>query len=146
MRKTLLFGAALFSVVLTSCASTNTPKMATMLRDTTGQNGRACILQSDIKSYGVLKDNIISINGKRKYYLATVLPGCNDLQTSVRAMFSGKFSEICGQSMDKLVTGGNQCTINHIFQFNSRDEAFAVYNSILEQRESMKDAAGSGSY
>ena len=145
MRRMMLLAGALYTVVLASCASTGAP-VATQLRDVTGQNGRACILKSDIKSYGVLKNNVVSINGVRKYYLATVLPGCTDLQTSARAMFSGKFGSVCGQTSDSITTRGNRCTIGQIFQFDNKDQAFDTYNSIVQQGQSMKSSAGSGSY
>lgn len=142
MKRLTTFVIAVFTAVLASCASTggDVPKVANMLRDTTGQNGRACIWQSDIQGYGVLKNNVVSIDGRRKYYLATILPGCIDLQTSARALFSSKFSQICGQSMDKMVTGGDQCVIGQIFEFENRKEAFATYNSILEERKALKNS------
>lgn len=132
-----------FAVVLASCASTgrDVPGVAEMLRETTGQNGRACVRLDDIQSYGVLDDNVVSINAMRNYYIATVLPGCVDLQTSVRTLFRGDFGELCGQTMDSLATGGDRCTINQMFEFEDRDEAFDVYNEVREEREQLKSLA-----
>lgn len=136
------FATAAVVAGLTACAQMgerDMPSVDRMLSENTGQNGRACVRLSDIQSYGVLEDNLVSINGRRDYYLATVLPGCVDLQTSMRALFSGDFGEVCGQTMDRVVTQDDQCTINHIYQFDNRDEAFAAYHEVLERRKEMTE-------
>ena len=140
MKGLMSFGAMVFVTLLTACASTGSgkPKMGAMLGETTGQNGRACIRQGDIRGYGVLKGDVISIDGFRNYYLATVLPGCNDLQTSVGAMFSGGFGEVCGGGMDAIATsGGDHCTINKIYKFENRDQAMALYKETFDKREAL---------
>jgi len=109
--------------------------MATMLREATGQNGRACVRLADIRSYGVLKHDVVSINAFNGYYLATVLPGCLDLQSSIGALFRGSFGEVCGGAMNRIVTDDDQCLINQVFEFEDRDEAFAIFDSILERRD-----------
>lgn len=131
------------ALFLTACASTpNLPDVGQMLRDETGQNGRACVRQGDIRGFGVLENDVVSIDGTRKYYLATVWPGCHDLQTSVRAMFSGGFGEVCGGSTNKIVTRGDRCVIRQMFEFESRKDAFAAHNAVLEERRALKDRAG----
>lgn len=144
MKVLMFLGSAALAAVLASCASTGSkvPRIGQMLKETTGQNGRACIRLSDIQSYGVLEDNVVSIDSMTgDYYLATVLPGCVDLQASVRTLFSGDFGEICGQTADSIVTGGDRCTINQIFEFDNRKEAFATYDEIVERRKSLKSTA-----
>jgi hypothetical protein len=142
MKVLMFFGPAALAVVLASCATGNAPRMGQMLKETTGQNGRACIQLDDIQSYGVLEGGVISIDSMDgNYYLATVLPGCVDLQTSARALFSGDFGEVCGQTADSIVTGGDRCSINHIFEFDNRKEAFDTYNQILEKRKAMKSSS-----
>lgn len=138
LQRFLQYGA--IAVILSGCATANSeiPRFAEMLANTSGQNGRACIRQYDIRGYGVLERNLVSIDGGRRYYLATVLPGCNDLQASMGVMFSGDFHEICGQSMDRIVTGSNWCSIDQIFEFGSREEAFDVYDAISDQRQALK--------
>ncbi|MBN1379502.1 MAG: hypothetical protein JXA04_09730 [Gammaproteobacteria bacterium] len=145
MKGLKLFGITLFAAVLGGCASTGAdiPRVSDMLRESTGQNGRACVRQMDIRSYGVLDNDVVSINATRKYYLATVWPGCNDLQTSMRAMFKGGFGEVCGGSTNKIATGGDQCVIRQMFEFKSRDEAFETYNALMEKRKEMREAADS---
>lgn len=134
--------ACLTGVVLTlsACATPgrDVPSMTEMLRESTGQDGRACVRETDLRGYGVLRDNVLSIDGRRNYYLATVLPGCTDLATSARTMFMGGFGEICGRSMHRVVTRGSACTINQVFQFDNRDDAFATYHEIMEQREELR--------
>jgi hypothetical protein len=140
MKRLMSFGAVVFAALLAACASTGAgkPKMGEMLGNATGQNGRACVRQSDIRGYGVLKGDVISIDGARKYYLATVLPGCADLQTSVGAMFSGGFGEVCGGGMNSLATsGGDRCVIAKIYEFESREQALAVHKATLDQRKAL---------
>jgi hypothetical protein len=131
---------AALAAILSSCASTggDLPSMGEMLRDTTGQNGRACIRKGDIQGYGVLDGDVVSIDATRNYYLATVLPGCLDLTTSMGAAFRGDFNEVCGGSADKVFTQDNHCTINQMFEFKSREEAFDTFHSIQEKREQLK--------
>ena len=138
MKASMSLGTLVFAALLTACASpgSSSRKMGVMLGQTTGQNGRACIRQSDIRGYGVLKGDVITIDGSRGYYLATVLPGCTDLNTSVGAMFSGGFGEICGGGMDSLATtGGDRCVIGKIYRFESREQAFAAYKESFDQRQ-----------
>lgn len=133
---------AVLAALLASCATgREVPSMSEMLRESTGQNGRACVRLSDIRGYGVLENNVVSIDGRTEYYLATVLPGCTDLQTSVRTLFRGDFGELCGQTMDSLSTRGDTCTINQMFEFDNREEAFATFNDILDRRKELKRLA-----
>ena len=129
------------SLALLSCAANrNAPTYNELLGDVTGQKGRACVRTSDIDGYGVLAGDVISIDGGFNYYLATVLPGCTDLNTSVAALFSSDFGEVCGRSMDKMYTGGDRCIINQMYEFENRDEAFAAYNQAKERREEIREA------
>lgn len=129
------------SLALLSCAANqNVPNYNELLGDVTGQNGRACVRTSDIDGYGVLSGDVISIDGGFNYYLATVLPGCMDLNTSIAAMFSSDFGEVCGQSMDRMYTGGDQCTINRMYEFENRGEAFAAYNQAKARREEIRES------
>ena len=139
-RLTILF-ITLSAAVLASCASVGegAPKVDNMLQEMTGQNGRACVRQGDIRGFGVLDNNVVSIDGTKKYYLATVLPGCHDLQMSMRAAFKGGFGEVCGQTTNKIVTNGDHCVIRHMFEFENREAAHAMYNSILEERKNLKN-------
>jgi hypothetical protein len=139
MKGLMCFGAMVCAAVLTACAGAAKPKMGAMLGEATGQNGRACVRQGDIQSYGVLKGNVITIDGFRNYYLATVLPGCNDLHTSIGVMFSGGFGEICGGGMDAIATGGgDSCTINKIYKFENREQALAVYKETFDKRAAVE--------
>lgn len=142
MNRLKVLSAAACVAVLAGCATgRDVPRIGTMLADETGQNGRACVRQGDIRSYGVLDNDVVSIDGTKNYYLATVLPGCNDLQTSVGALFRGGFGEVCGRTMNKITTGGDNCVINQMFEFKSREEAFATYNAILEKRKALQESA-----
>lgn len=139
-----IFGVAACATVLASCASMGgeTSKVGALLDEATGQNGRACVRVSDIEGYGVLQDNVISIDGRGEHYLATVQPGCEELPASARILFSGDFGEVCGQAMDEIVMGEDRCTINKVFEFDDRDDAMDAYNAILERREKLKEGEG----
>lgn len=143
MKRLMISSVLVLTAVLASCASTgrDVPRVGKMLSEATGQNGRACVRVNDIQGYGVLEGNVLSIDGRTGYYLATVLPGCTDLQTSARALFSGGFGEFCGRTGNKVVTGGDQCTIGQMFEFENREEAFATYDAVLERRKALQHPA-----
>jgi hypothetical protein len=141
MKHLKITAAAVCAVFLISCTTTgdrDAHKLSSLLEDTTGQNGRACVKVSDIEGYGVLEDNVLSIEGEDdEHYLATVTPGCDDLPTTARLQFSGDFGEVCGQAMDEIVMGDDRCTINQLFEFDDRDDAMDAYHATLELREQM---------
>jgi len=142
----ILAPAAACVTALAGCATNGGPSTAKLLDESAGQNGRACVRLNEIQGYGVLDDNIVSINTLgHDYYLATVLPGCNDLQTSVRTLFQGSFGEICGKSAQNAVTtNGDHCAINKIYKFENREQAFATYNEARQKHEQMKNSAPTG--
>lgn len=143
MRGLRILGVAACTALLAACASAgrDVPRLGTMLSESTGQNGRACVRLSDIQGYGVLDGNVLSIDATRNYYLATVLPGCNDLQTSARTLFSGKFGEICGGGKDRIATGDGHCSINRIFEFKDREQALTMFNTVREERKALLQGA-----
>jgi hypothetical protein len=138
MKQLKILGAAACAVFLGSCATTGSDtKLGSLLGDSTGQNGRACVKVSDIEGYGVLEDSVLSIEGEDEHYLATLTPGCEDLSTTARVQFSGDFGEVCGQAMDEIVMDDNRCTINQLFEFDDRDDAMDAYHATLELREQL---------
>lgn len=141
--KTISIATVALAVLTSACSTTgeSVPSLADTLHDVSGQNGRACVDKGDIQGYGVLDDNIISIDGRREYYLATVLPGCLDLVTSIGVAFKGGFGEVCGRTSDSVMTNDSHCTINRMYEFDNRDDAFAAYNQAKQQREALKAAA-----
>lgn len=141
MKRLKIFGVAVCVAVLSSCTTTGgeKQKVGNMLGDTTGQNGRACVKLSDIEGYGVLQDNVLSIDGQGEHYLATLMPGCDEVTGTARIRFSGDFGEVCGQAMDEVVVDDEHCTINHVYEFEDRDEAMDAYNDVLEMREEMNE-------
>ena len=137
-RSALLIGL----LALGGCATQegSVPNLSSVLLDTSGQNGRACVQQRDIRGYGVLDGDVISIDARRGYYLATTLPGCNNLGTAPRAAFEERFSEVCGGGMHKLYTGDDQCTIRHMFEFEDRQSAFKAHQKAIEHRQQLREA------
>jgi hypothetical protein len=146
MKRLKIIGALACATVLGACATTagDKPKLGNMLADTTKQDGRACVKVGDIQGYGVLQDNVLSIEGEGEHYLATLMPGCNDLPVSGRILFSGDFGEVCGQSMDEVVAGDTHCTINNLYKFDDRDDAMDAYHATLEMREHLNNAQPTG--
>ncbi|MDO3384423.1 DUF6491 family protein [Gilvimarinus sp. SDUM040013] len=132
--------ASALIVGLSSCAtqdSKSSVNISTALLETTGQNGRACVRASDIQGFGVLKDDVLSIDAfGNEYYLATVMPGCTDLGLSARGMFEERFGDVCGGGMNRVKTGSSHCRIRHIFEFKTREQAFAAHDTALEFKHS----------
>lgn len=127
---------------LVSCASTSNevPRLSEVLSSTVEQDGRACVRTNTISGYGVRDGEVIMIDAMADYYIATVHPGCTALDTSMTIAFSGSFNEICGRRADKILTGEDSCTINQIFRFEDREEAFAAYDSAVAKRQSMRES------
>lgn len=128
---------------LSACTTTgeSVPSFYDVLAETAGQNGRACVRHSDIRGYGVLDHDVISIDGRRNYYLATVMPGCNALDTSPSALFEERFSEVCGGGMHKVYAGGDHCTIRQMFEFENREAAFEAHRNAVERYDALREAA-----
>lgn len=126
---------------LTACATSGSmPSFHKVLADSVGENGRACIRHSDIRGYGVLDHDVVSIDGRRNYYLATLMPGCNALGTSPSALFEQRFSEVCGGGRDKLYTGDDHCTIRQMFEFEDREAAFEAHRKAVETYDKLRES------
>ncbi len=89
----------------------------------------------------MLDDRVVSIDADREYYLATLWPGCHNITTSMRVLFSGGFGEICGGSMNKIHTRGDSCNIKQLFEFENREQAFETYNAVQAKRKELKEKA-----
>jgi hypothetical protein len=130
---------------LVSCSSllVNLPSYDDLLKTETQQNGRACIRQHNIRGYGLLDDDVISIDarGKNRYYLVTTWLQCHSLQTSFSAGFKGDFFELCGGGRDKIITSEESCSIKSIFEFESREQAFATFEKADEIRQDVRTQA-----
>jgi hypothetical protein len=130
----------IFSLVSCTSLRVNLPSYDELLRVQTEQDGRACVRQFNIRGYGMLDDDVISINasGKNRYYLVTTLFQCRSLQTSFTAGFKGDFSELCGGGRDKILTSEESCPIKSIFEFKSREEAFATFEKVDKIRQELR--------
>lgn len=134
---------ALISLVSCSSLDVNLPSYDELLKAQTEQDGRACVRQYNIRGYGMLDDDVISISasGKNRHYLVTTLFQCHSLQTSFAAGFKGDFSELCGGGRDKILTSEESCPIKSIFEFKSREAAFATFEKVDKIRLDLKTAA-----
>lgn len=135
MNNKVLYATFICAALVAGCSSQQSqPNMniSNALLSVTEQNGRACVQGKDIRGFGVLEKDVLSINAFNEYYLATVLPGCNDLSLSARAMFQERFGDVCGGGMNRVRTQGNHCQIKHLFKFDNREEAFAAHAAALE--------------
>lgn len=130
---------------LVSCSSlrVNLPSYDDLLKVETDQNGRACVRQHNIRGYGFLDDDVISIStrGKNRHYLVTTWFKCHSLQTSFSAGFKGDFSELCGGGSDKILTSEESCSIKSIFEFESREHAFATFKETDKIRQDLRQEA-----
>ena len=134
---------AVSSFVSCSSLGVNLPSYDELLKAETEQNGRACVRQHYIRGYGILEDDVISINasGKNRYYLVTTMFQCHSLQTSFTAGFKGDFLELCGGGRDKILTSEESCPIESIFEFKSRKEAFATFEKVDGIRQNLRKEA-----
>ncbi len=130
-------------VALSACSSLNgsAPAFHEVLSDMVEQDGRACVRQRDIRGYGVLDHDVISIDARRNYYLAMVMPGCHTLDTSPAALFEERFSEVCGGGMHKVYTGDDHCTIRKMFEFESREAAFEAHQKAVDAYNELRESA-----
>lgn len=133
----------LFSMSACSNLNVSVPSFDELLSTQTKQDGRACIRQNNIRGYGLLDDRVISVNasGPKRYYLVTTLLQCHSLRTSFAAGFNGRFSELCGGGRDSIITADEACPIKSIFAFESREEAFANFNTAEQTRKDLREAS-----
>jgi len=141
--KRCLVMIAFFSLVSCSSLGVNLPSYDELLSAQTEQDGRACVRQHNIRGFGMLEDDVISINarGKNRYYLITTWFKCHSLQTSFAAGFKGDFSELCGNGRDKILTSEESCPIKSIFEFESKQEAFATFEKVQVIRQELRKEA-----
>lgn len=134
-------GTALMALLVFSGCSTqpSLPTMADMLQEATGQNGRACVRTNDIRGWGSLEHGVISIDGFNRYYLATLMPGCHEVETSFAALFSGDFGEVCGGSIDRIQVREGGCTVRQMFEFKNREDAFTTYSTLDARRKALRE-------
>ena len=134
---------AFFNLVSCSSLGVNLPSYDNLLKAQTEQDGRACVRQRNIRGYGMLDGDVISISasGKNRYYLVTTLFKCQSLQTSFFAGFKGDFFELCGGGRDRILTSGEPCPIKSIFEFESREKAFASFEKADNIRQDLKQEA-----
>lgn len=113
------------------------PSYDSMLKASTGQDGRACIRNDRINGYGTLDTGVVSVDtfGK-KYYLVTTIQNCNSLDVGFKAAFKGSFSEFCSLR-DKIITQDEACNVRSIFEFESRNAAFDAFNLVETKRNKM---------
>ena len=133
--------SSLIVAVLTGCASSpaNLPSYDELLKAETEQDGKTCIRQSDINGYGVLGNDIISVDARRKkHYLITTLYRCNSLNTGFQAGFDGNYFDFC-PIRDKIITIDESCPVKSIFEFDSRKDAFAAFEKVEAIRDEARE-------
>ena len=138
-----LIAVAFFNLVSCSSLDVNLPSYDNLLKAQTEQDGRACVRQHNIRGFGMLEDDVMSVSasGKNRFYLITTLYQCQSLQTSFSAGFKGDVFELCGGSLDKILTAEESCPIRSIFEFESREEAFASFEKADNIRQELRTKA-----
>ena len=131
MKPRAFFKGSVFVFLLAACSATSVPtssELSTTLMDITGQDGRACVRVQDISGYGVLNDSTVSVSSKfRRHYLMVTAYRCSEMQTAFGAAFKGSFTEFCGRR-DSIVSGGQRCPIQAVFEFDDRESAFDAFD------------------
>ena len=137
--KCCLVFIAFFNLVSCSSLDISLPSHDKLLKAQTEQDGRACVRQRNIRGYGMLDNDVISINasGKNRYYLVTTLFRCQSLQTSFSAGFKGDIFELCGGGRDKILTFEESCPIKSIFEFETRENALASFEEADNVRQNL---------
>lgn len=124
----------MLSLFVFSCSNTKEDgnvKIEDILRENTGQNGRACVRISDIDSYG-FDGRTFTINARRKYYLGTTLMRCHNADMAARAVFDGPAGDFCGGGSSRIVVRNARCSVGTLFEFENREAAFAAKDAALE--------------
>jgi hypothetical protein len=141
MKLTIMGLVALASLSACSSLTTNLPSNDTLLQEFTEQDGRACIRNNSISGYGMLDNDVISVDARRKeYYLLTTLYRCNSLDISHRIAFKGNFSQFCGGAGNTVITGEEVCPIKAIYKFPSKEDAFAAFEAVADKRDKLREA------
>ena len=141
-RALVLIISSLFVSLLSGCANNpkNLPSFDELLKSETQQDGKTCIRQNDINGYGVLGNDIISVDARgKKHYLITTLYRCSTLNTGFQAGFNGSYFDFC-PLRDKIVTIDESCPVKSIFEFDSRDDAFAAFEKAKSLRDEAREA------
>lgn len=127
---------------LSACSSlvANLPSNDKLLQEYTEQDGKECIRDGNIRGFGVLADDVVSVESRLRgeYYLMTTIYRCHSLGFSVQVAFVGNFAEFCSGGGDKIHTGEEACPIKSIFKFESRELAFEAYEAITEKRKALR--------
>lgn len=128
------------TLTLAACStSTTNPqiKIDNILQEQTGQDGRACIRTTNIRGYAVEND-LIKIRTSRKYYVATTLYRCHDLDLAPAVAFDDRFGEACAGTA-YIVSRDGRCPIKHVYEFKDREEAFAAIDLAEQNRKELKE-------
>lgn len=140
LTRTVLCLFALSTLSACSSLTANLPSNDTLLGELTEQNGRACIRSNDINGFGVLDDDVISIDARRgEYYLVTTLFRCNSLSISPKIAFKGNFANFCGGGGDSIITGDEACPVKAIYKFNSSKEALDAFAELTNKRAELRE-------
>lgn len=154
MLKQIVVATLMVSLVGCSTGATkmDSLKIADVLSEQTGQKGRSCVRISDIKGYG-FDTNVVNIDGRRNYYVATTVMRCHAADMAMAAVFDGPQGEVCGGGSSRIIAGGDECVIGRLFEFDNREQAMAA---VAKARETMAgasvdadkdgDSAASGGY
>ena len=139
-RLSCVFSIAII-IFLSGCASSNPPipSYHELLLAETNQDGRECIRQGDINGYGVLDDELVSVDARRQeYFIITTLYQCTSLNSGFQAGFDGSFGDFC-PLRDRIITIDETCPIKGIFKFESKAEFTATFEKIKAIREQARE-------
>ncbi|KAA9130329.1 hypothetical protein F3N42_13410 [Marinihelvus fidelis] len=132
----VLFAATLISACTNQPSKPTSSDYLAAFKAETGQDGRACVNNSDINGYGTLDpDSVVSIDSRRmnEYFVAVTNRRCDGIGTSSVAAIGGNDWELCGGRMDTITVAGDRCTIGGLFAYDSREAAFDSWDRVKAQ-------------
>lgn len=135
-----LLAASVIAVGLVACSSENRfPTYATLdkvLAEQTGQDGRACVRTMDVRGFA-FDDGVLKLPSRGKYFIATTLHQCHDLEFSHLVGFESQFGEACGPALS-VYTRDSRCPIRNVYEFKNRQEAFAALDQANKKVAELK--------
>lgn len=128
--KWAVLGLTLLLSGVVAAAEDDQTSLADVLAEQTGQNGRACVRENDIRGYGYReRDRLLTIDARGGYFLATTLLRCHELAATTTTAFNGRMGDVCGGGASSVGLQRGLCPIGKVFKFANRKAAFTAIES-----------------
>ncbi|MCZ6665982.1 MAG: DUF6491 family protein [Gammaproteobacteria bacterium] len=126
------------ATILVGCATSAPDQdLDAEIREITGQDGRTCIENRQIKGFGEASEHTITIRGTGgRYYVLTMRGSCRHLRHSLDIALDPRDHELCGVRNDRIIVDGETCYVKSVFKFPGRDEAYLAIEDAEAAAES----------